>query len=87
MGKDLLSCKMNGQTFFSTENEIIKILFVNSLMNMDCTITDVTTQNKEGETRKAKKFVLNDLEMIELSQLKMFLWLQAGSSVLIFNDK
>lgn len=84
MGKDLLSCKLNGKTVFSTENSLIKNQIVNILMDIDCVVNYVEITNKKGEKAKTKKFIINEFTIIKLIDNKLLLWLQEGMEVYVY---
>ncbi len=82
--KDLVVCKLEGETFFSSESDRIRDEFVKILITFPCTITDVITQNSKGEKRNAKKFVVEQLEMIKLIDALFLLWINPGTIILIY---
>ena len=85
MKPDLVQCQINGKTFFSSEEPELRDSLAATLMGVKGEFTQTTTSNQSGETKEARKFVVEELTMVKLFLGAAHLWLQPKTVIFIFN--
>ncbi len=85
MKPDLVQCQINGKTFFSSEEPALRDSLSATLMSVKGEFTQTTTSNQSGETKEARKFVVEELTMVKLFLGAAHLWLQPKTVIFIFN--